>query len=77
MMLGINCQERELASAISRAAFGRGLIIETCGNRDQVVKLLPPLTINDDELKEGIDILERAVLDCTELQVEASEASTK
>ena len=64
LIQGIDCGERQLASAISRTAFERGLIIETCGNRDQVIKLLPPLTISDDELKAGLDILEGAVLDC-------------
>jgi diaminobutyrate-2-oxoglutarate transaminase len=39
------------------------LIIETCGSRGQVVKLLPPLTLTDAELASGLDILEQAVLD--------------
>jgi diaminobutyrate-2-oxoglutarate transaminase len=65
LIQGIDCAERQMATAISRAAFERGLIIETCGNRDQVVKLLPPLTISDDELRAGLDILESAVLECT------------
>ncbi len=49
------------ASAISRAAFERGLIIETAGPEGEVVKLLPPLTIDDGVLAEGLDRLEAAV----------------
>jgi diaminobutyrate-2-oxoglutarate transaminase len=74
MMLGIDCKERELALSISRTAFARGLIIETCGNRDHVVKLLPALTIENDELKEGLDILGNAILDCVKMRIEAGDA---
>jgi diaminobutyrate-2-oxoglutarate transaminase len=77
MILGLDCKERELASAISRTAFGRGLIVETCGNHDQVVKLLPALTISSDESNEGLDILESAVLDCVKMQVEVSETGSQ
>ena len=36
----------------------RGLIIETSGTDDHVLKLLPPLTIEDDQLERGLDIIE-------------------
>jgi diaminobutyrate-2-oxoglutarate transaminase len=50
-----------LASAVSDAAFARGLLMETSGPKDEVVKLLPPLTISDAELHEGLAILEDSV----------------
>ena len=43
-----------LAEQVSRAAFERGLIIETVGAENDVLKLLPPLTISHEELKDGI-----------------------
>ena len=49
-----------VASAISKAAFDRGLILETAGPKDEVLKVLPPLNIDDDELEEGLAILARA-----------------
>lgn len=49
------------ASAISEAAFKKGLIIETCGSEDQVVKFLPPLIIDEETLNKGLDIFEEAV----------------
>lgn len=58
---GINCVSGELTSKITRAAFAEGLIIETSGPDDQVVKFLSPLTISDDNLKAGIDIVEHAI----------------
>lgn len=39
----------------------RGLVIETSGAHDEVVKVLAPLTITETEFAQGLDILERAV----------------
>ena len=38
-----------------------GLLVETAGPRGEVVKLLPPLTITDAELDEGLSVLADAV----------------
>ena len=43
---------------MSQACFERGLILETAGIDDQVLKLLPSLTIEDADLKKGLDIIE-------------------
>lgn len=61
MFQGINCVNGELAGAITQRAFKKGLIIETSGADDHVVKFLCPLTISDDSLKKGIDIVENAI----------------
>jgi diaminobutyrate-2-oxoglutarate transaminase len=61
LIQGIDCGDAQVASAFSRKAFECGLIVETCGNHDQVVKLLPPLTIADAELEAGLDLLEEAI----------------
>lgn len=61
MFQGINCVNGDLAGSITRRAFQKGLIIETSGADDQVVKFLCPLTIADDNLEQGIDIVEGAI----------------
>jgi diaminobutyrate-2-oxoglutarate transaminase len=61
MFQGINCVSGELAGAITQHAFKQGLIIETSGADDHVVKFLCPLIINDENLKKGIDIVEQAI----------------
>ncbi len=67
MMQGINCVNGDLASKITRKAFQNGLLIETSGADDQVVKFLCPLTISRENLKKGIDIVEQAIRDvCAE-----------
>jgi diaminobutyrate-2-oxoglutarate transaminase len=59
LIQGIACREcPDLADAVSRAAFQRGLIIETSGAGSHVLKLLPPLTIERDLLERGLDIIE-------------------
>jgi diaminobutyrate-2-oxoglutarate transaminase len=64
MMLGIELPDAAQATAARRLAFERGLLVETCGPRDQVIKLLPPLTASDDELAEGVRILMQVLLEC-------------
>ena len=61
MFQGINCVNGEIASSITSKAFEKGLIIETSGAEDHVVKFLCPLVISDTNLKRGIDIVEEAI----------------
>lgn len=61
MMRGLNVGSGEIAGEITKAAFARGLIIETSGPHDEVVKVLAPLTIDDDALAQGLDILDACV----------------
>jgi diaminobutyrate-2-oxoglutarate transaminase len=60
-MIGIDVGSGELAEAICRRCFEDGLIIETSGAYDEVVKILAPLTTPDDLLDYGLDILESAI----------------
>lgn len=63
MMQALDCGSGELASRISALAFERGLIMETSGSLDQVLKCLIPLTITDDELERGLAILEESAIE--------------
>ncbi|WP_165984557.1 diaminobutyrate--2-oxoglutarate transaminase [Streptomyces sp. YIM 98790] len=58
---GLVFAEPERAGAVCRRAFELGLLLETSGPEDEVVKLLPPLTIDPGELDEGLRTLARAV----------------
>ena len=48
------------ADRVCQHAFRLGLIIETSGPDGEVVKLLPPLTIDDEGLAQGLRLLEEA-----------------
>ncbi|MDO9168250.1 MAG: diaminobutyrate--2-oxoglutarate transaminase [Methylobacter sp.] len=61
MFQGIHCVNGDLAGKITRKAFQQGLIIETSGADDQVIKFFCPLVISDENLKKGIDIVEQAI----------------
>jgi diaminobutyrate-2-oxoglutarate transaminase len=64
MMQGINVGSGALAGDICAEAFRNGLIIETSGAHDEVVKILAPLTTPDTDLNAGLDILTAAVRTC-------------
>ncbi|MGE0821837.1 MAG: diaminobutyrate--2-oxoglutarate transaminase [Candidatus Binatia bacterium] len=57
LIQGIDCIQPGLAEEVSRAAFRRGLIMETSGADSQVCKLLPSLTISDADLEAGLHII--------------------
>jgi 4-aminobutyrate aminotransferase / (S)-3-amino-2-methylpropionate transaminase / 5-aminovalerate transaminase len=63
-MLALELAEREAgrAKAVVGAAFGRGLVILSCGLYGNVIRLLPPLTLTDEEADEGLSILEEALV---------------
>jgi diaminobutyrate-2-oxoglutarate transaminase len=61
LIWGIEFSNPELAKAVRREAFERRLIVELCGARDNVVKILPPLTIEEAVLADGLSILENTV----------------
>ena len=52
----------EVAANICRRAFEDGLILETSGAEDQVLKVLAPLTTPNKLLKEGLEIILNAAI---------------
>lgn len=61
MMRGLRCKDPQRAGAVTAKAFARGLIIERCGPREEVIKCMMPLTISPAEMQRGLDILELAL----------------
>ncbi|MGH3646235.1 MAG: diaminobutyrate--2-oxoglutarate transaminase [Micromonosporaceae bacterium] len=57
MVWGLTTDDPGLAGKMCAAAYDRGLLVETSGPLSEVVKVLPPLTITDDELDTGMAIL--------------------
>lgn len=57
LIQGLQFNDPDYANEVARAAFERGLIIETSGPQDEVLKVLPPLTIPDEALLQGLQIL--------------------
>ena len=63
LMRGVDVGSGDLAGRICKRAFQDGLIIETSGNEDQVVKVLAPLTTPVATFEKGFDILLAAARD--------------
>ncbi|MGG7565289.1 diaminobutyrate--2-oxoglutarate transaminase [Rhodovulum sp. DZ06] len=64
MMQGVDVGSGELAAEICARCFEMGLIIETSGAHDEVVKVLAPLTIDEGLFEQGLSILEEATDAC-------------
>ncbi|MGW6564474.1 diaminobutyrate--2-oxoglutarate transaminase [Streptomyces sp. NPDC054975] len=61
---GMEMRDKAAAGRIARRAFDHRLLVETSGAHDEVVKLLPALTISPAELDEGLRLLARSVREC-------------
>jgi 4-aminobutyrate aminotransferase / (S)-3-amino-2-methylpropionate transaminase / 5-aminovalerate transaminase len=53
----------ELAKLTTEAAREKGLILLSCGTYGNVIRILVPLVISDDELDRGLEILEESLVD--------------
>jgi len=61
LMQGIAIESDGFADEITEEAFKRGVIVETSGPDDEVVKFLPPLTIDEDGLNKGLDAIDESI----------------
>ncbi|MFJ6215465.1 diaminobutyrate--2-oxoglutarate transaminase [Streptomyces sp. NPDC092296] len=65
MVLGIDTGRAggpERAARVQRYAFDHGLIVECCGRQDEVLKVMPPLTIDPALLDAGLGVLRDGLL---------------
>jgi 4-aminobutyrate aminotransferase len=62
-MLAIELEELtpDRAQSVVAAGFERGLLLLSCGLYGNVIRLLPPLTIAEPDLAEGLGLLEEAL----------------
>ncbi|GAB6986995.1 4-aminobutyrate--2-oxoglutarate transaminase [Nocardioides pyridinolyticus] len=55
---GTSEPDADLAKSVAAYAHSRGVIVLTCGTYGNVIRFLPPLTISDELLNEGLDEVE-------------------
>ncbi|MFW6092679.1 MAG: diaminobutyrate--2-oxoglutarate transaminase [Pseudomonadota bacterium] len=65
LMQGVVMPDGDAAARVCAHALSRGVIVETAGPEDEVVKLFCPLTIAPEELEQGLDVIEAAVATTT------------
>ncbi len=60
MIAGLDVGNGELTKAILQACYKRGLMMVGCGSGGRVLKVMPPLTIDREDLEKGLDIIVEA-----------------
>ncbi|MFV8052422.1 4-aminobutyrate--2-oxoglutarate transaminase [Mycobacterium sp. 48b] len=60
---GTTTPDAELTKALCAGAHAAGVIVLSCGTYGNVLRFLPPLTISDELLVEGLDVLELILRD--------------
>jgi diaminobutyrate-2-oxoglutarate transaminase len=61
MMQGLQFSDRQTAARVQSLCLERKLLVESCGPSGEVIKLLPPLTISERSLDQGLSVLVDAI----------------
>jgi len=61
LFAGLAFTDASVAQALSQELHHRGVIAETCGPNDEVLKFLPPLTIETETLDAALGLLEASI----------------
>ena len=61
MLQGVAWRDHGFARRVAQRAFRAGVVVETCGARGEVLKIMPPLTITEAALADGLDRIADAV----------------
>jgi 4-aminobutyrate aminotransferase len=62
MMIGIELDSAATAVAVQRRCFQDGVLVLTCGPAENVIRVIPPLNLTDDEADQAVAILGRALV---------------
>jgi 4-aminobutyrate aminotransferase len=60
-MIGVELRDKATADAVQQRCLDDGVIVLTCGPQSNVLRLIPPLTMTDEELDHGLDVLTSAL----------------
>jgi 4-aminobutyrate aminotransferase len=61
LMIGVEVVDGDTADRVQQQCFEDNVLILVCGAEHNVIRLVPPLTITDEELFAGIDVLARVL----------------
>ncbi len=56
-MIGVELTDKATAERVQGRCLEDGVLVLTCGPAGNVLRLIPPLTMTDDELAQGLDVL--------------------
>ena len=66
MLHGIQMHDPDKTKAVAERAFELGLLVERCGSEDEVLKIIPPLVIDEALMNEGMKIINQSISDVFE-----------
>jgi 4-aminobutyrate aminotransferase len=61
LMVGVELADKAVTDEVCARCLGAGVIVLACGPDENVLRLVPPLTIADDELDQGLTVLCAAI----------------
>ena len=61
LMIGVELTDKPTAASVQARCLAGGLIVLVCGPGENVLRLIPPLTISDDDFTLGLAILSHAL----------------
>ena len=70
LIYGLHFPQQGFSGAVTEEAFERGLVIERAGAKNDVIKFLPPLVIEEELLRQGVDIIDESIAACLEKKEE-------
>ncbi|WP_420180855.1 aminotransferase class III-fold pyridoxal phosphate-dependent enzyme [Paenarthrobacter sp. TA1.8] len=65
----------DLAAQVAASCHRQGVLVLVCGTYGNVIRLLPPLVIGPELLRDGLDVLREAILAANEGQSDTASAS--
>ena len=60
-MIGVELTDKATVERVQERCLHDGVLVLSCGPDGNVLRLIPPLTMSDDELDHGLAVLERAL----------------
>ena len=60
LMIGVKLVDKAATEAVTRRCLANGVIVLACGPDEDVLRLIPPLTITRGELDHGLDVIAAA-----------------
>jgi 4-aminobutyrate aminotransferase len=61
LMVGVELADKAVTDAVCAACLAAGVIVLACGPDENVLRLVPPLTVGDDEIDHGLAVLTEAI----------------
>jgi 4-aminobutyrate aminotransferase len=62
LMIGVELADKAVTERVAAQCLDAGVIVLACGPDENVLRIAPPLTIDDHELTQGLDVLCQAIL---------------